>query len=29
MSVQCASGQYGSTSKEAKAVTKAWKAVGF
>jgi Zn-dependent metalloprotease len=30
MSVQCASGLYGgSSSKETKAVTKAWKAVGF
>jgi len=29
MSVQCAGGQYGATSKEAKAVAKAWKAVGF
>ena len=29
MSHQCASGQYGATSKEAKAVAKAWKAVGF
>jgi len=29
MSTQCAAGQYGASSKEVKAVTKAWKAVGF
>jgi Zn-dependent metalloprotease len=29
MSTQCAAGQYGGSSKEVKAVTKAWKAVGF
>jgi len=29
MSTQLAGGQYGASSKEAKAVAKAWKAVGF
>jgi Zn-dependent metalloprotease len=29
MSTQCAAGQYGASSKEAKAVARAWKAVGF